>query len=172
MAKKKIKNGLLDFLGLGKTTTHYKVEGHYGTYKRKGSSSGSRSSSKKTNSEVFHGHKITKEDGEYFIPSLNEGPFQKKDDAKLYILATRSQRNPMRKNKGRRNPDFADLGLSTIERATKGVTSFIPIKGIRKNADGSISFLVDNAKKAIKPITGMLKGVHVIGNRGRRRKRR
>lgn len=153
MAKKKIKNGLLDLLGLGTTTTHYKVEGHYGTYKRKsGSGNSSRTSSKKTNSEVFHGHKIVKEDGEWFIPSLNEGPFDKKDDARLYILATKNQRNPMkvRKNKGRRNP---------------GLTSFIPIKGIRKNADGSISLLVDSAKKAIKPITGMLKGVgKVIGN--------
>ena len=119
---KRIPNGLLDWLGLGPTSTTYYVEGgnsRYGRSKSRGSAgSGSREkeSRSRENSESYRGYKIVHTRGEkgYFVPDLDdtgEG-FRSKDDAKLFIAAKTSKGNKQR------NPGMETYNLcSTCSRS-------------------------------------------------------
>ncbi len=102
--RKPRQNGVMDWLGLGPSHTTYKVDGEYGTYKRKVGRPSSRStSSAGANGETvesYRGYNIIHTRGEkgYFVPDLDdtgEG-FRSKDDAKLFIAAKTSKGNKQR----------------------------------------------------------------------------
>lgn len=105
----RIPNGLLDWLGLGPTSTTYYVEGGNSRYGKSKRATGAASRESRTTSSSrdtsYKGEAITYRRGEGYY-TMGDGPF-KLEDAKLYIASIKGG------GKVKRNPGMAKLTIST-----------------------------------------------------------